>query len=214
MEFPGLIEEEFLDHFDKDKTAFESGKNLLSFQMANELTKRILLKEREFISQLSDPLFIEYVEFTMVGEMEIEVNGESRKIQLKGIADRIDSYGDQIRVIDYKSGVVKTDHVELGEFKEGQDILSYVHSTKHALQLLMYLYLYREVNGVIPSQAAIYSMVSIKDGVLPLRIKNEGDLGELVNRLPEFFESFISALLHSDEPLTHNEDAKFCQFCQ
>jgi hypothetical protein len=70
------------------------------------------------------------------------------------------------------------------------------------------------VNGVIPSQAAIYSMVSIKDGVLPLRIKNEGDLGELVNRLPEFFESFISALLHSDEPLTHNEDAKFCQFCQ
>ena len=214
MQFPGLIEEEFLTHFDKDKTAFESGKNLLSFQMANELTKRILLKEREFISQLTEPLFIEYVEFTMEAEMEIEINGESRKIQLKGIADRIDSYGDQIRVIDYKSGVVKTDHVELGEFKEGQDILSYVHSTKHALQLLMYLYLYREMNGVIPSQAAIYSMVSIKDGVLPLRIKNEGDLGELVNRLPEFFESFISALLQSDEPLTHKEDAKFCQFCQ
>lgn len=212
--YPSHIEAEFLKHFDNDKSAFETGKNLLSFQMANELTKRILLNERDFVSQLSVPLFIEYIEHTMEADLVINVEGIPRTIKLKGIADRIDSYGDQIRVIDYKSGKVKKDHVELGELKPEQDLLSYMHSTKFALQLLMYLYLYREMKGVLPTEATIYSMVSIKEGTFPLQSKEAINLEELVNRLPEFFEAFVSELIDKEGRLKHNTEFKYCQFCK
>jgi ATP-dependent helicase/nuclease subunit B len=212
--YPNLIEEQFTRHFHGDRSAFDSGKNVLSFQMALELTRRILLKEREFIAQLNVPLFIEYIEFTMEAELEIQHEGKPRKIRLKGIADRIDSFGNEFRVIDYKSGKAKKSEVTLDERKADQDIVSYISATKHALQLLMYMYLFRSIKGFLPSQASIYSMVSIEEGPLPLCIKNDGLLQDVVDELPAFFEQFVHELLNQNAALRHNPESKYCSFCE
>jgi hypothetical protein len=45
------INKEFSEHFNNDKEAFSKGKNLLSFKMAVELTKRFLEKEKEFLTK-------------------------------------------------------------------------------------------------------------------------------------------------------------------
>jgi len=64
QKYEALIRNEFLKHFDDDASAFESGKNLLSFRMATELTKRILEEERKFLLTQTSPVFIDKTRYS------------------------------------------------------------------------------------------------------------------------------------------------------
>ena len=102
--YPIILEQQFLKHFNNDKEAFTKGKNLLSYQMAMELTERFLKSEVKFLSEQKEPVFIEALEREYSAEIAIKFDGEEKKVRLRGFVDRIDSIGDKIRIIDYKTG--------------------------------------------------------------------------------------------------------------
>ncbi|MEY3236173.1 MAG: hypothetical protein RI883_274 [Bacteroidota bacterium] len=211
-QYEGLITKEFLEYFNKDKDAFSSGKNLLSYQMALELTKRILEQEKKFIASQTEMVFIEYLELELKADMEIEVFGEKKTLRFKGFIDRIDSIGGKIRIIDYKSGKVKEDDVVVKKINE--DLIKTFGGTKHALQLALYCYLFRENFGELPEQASIYSLINIKDGIFPLSSKTS-TVEEVINLFPDFVVQLCEQIYNKDMPFTHDTKAQFnyCLYC-
>jgi RecB family exonuclease len=211
-QFEGLITKEFLKYFNEDKDAFSSGKNLLSYQMALELTKRILEQEKKFIASQTEMVFIEYLELELKADMEIDVFGEKKTLRFKGFIDRIDSIGGKIRIIDYKSGKVKEDDVVVKKINE--DLIKTFSGTKHALQLALYCYLYRENFGELPEQASIYSLINIKDGTFPLSAKNS-TVEEVINLFPDFVTQLCKQIYDKELPFTHDTKAQFnyCLYC-
>ena len=211
-QFEGLITKEFLKYFNEDKDAFSSGKNLLSYQMALELTKRILEQEKKFIAAQKEMVFIEYLELELKADMEIDVFGEKKTLRFKGFIDRIDSIGGKIRIIDYKSGKVKEDDVIIKKINE--DLIKTFGGTKHALQLALYCYLYRENYGELPAEASIYSLINIKDGTFPLSSKTS-TVEEVINLFPDLVAQLCEQIYDKELPFSHDTKAQFnyCLYC-
>jgi ATP-dependent helicase/nuclease subunit B len=214
-EFKPMMVEQFMKHFDNDATAFQTGRNLLSFEMACELTERILKKELTFLEEQSEPVFIEFIEVELRGEVEIELDGEKRAIPLRGFVDRIDSIGGRIRIIDYKSGKVKESDVRLSVFESTKDIVSYFSSTKHAVQLAFYTFLYHQKTGNYPTCSSIYSLVNLNEGLFELQA-NEMTQEELMELFPSFVQGLISEIYDKNKPFAHQPAAyrSWCQYCE
>lgn len=206
------IRQRFLLHFDGDDYVLKSGKNFLSFTMAVRLTKRLLKKEKEFIASLKEPLFIEYLEATFKVPMEIEINGVIKTIQLTGNIDRIDSIGNHIRIIDYKSGTVKSDDVKITKSKSDQ---SAKFTNKHVLQLMMYAYLFKEVTGKEASTVAILSLINISNGLFELNATGDMlSLKEITATLPERIKQIVQEMYNTNTSFGHDSESKYCMYCQ
>ncbi len=210
----GCMQQEFLKHFNGDKKAFSQGKNLLSYRMALELTERILKQEKAFVAAQKEPVFIEYLEVEMEAEMEIELNGEPKKLVLKGFMDRIDSVGSKVRIIDYKSGKVNSKDVTLPEFDQSSDWLHVFGNTKHAVQLAMYCYLYRANMGKLPDETGIFSLVNIAKGLFPLQ-SNSHSVEEIMNVFPLFVQQLVEEIYDETIPFEHQVKGmkSFCLYC-
>jgi CRISPR/Cas system-associated exonuclease Cas4 (RecB family) len=214
QKFEALIRNEFLKHFDDDASAFESGKNLLSFRMATELTKRILEEERKFLLTQTSPVFIEYIEIEMHAQVNITVNGQPKTIALKGFIDRIDSVNGKIRIIDYKSGKVKSEDVSMSGYDPDTSLIDYFSSTKHAIQLSLYTLLYQQNSGQFPESANIYSLVNLKGGLFPLQ-SNSLDYTEITLLFEAFLQEVVNQLYDKEIPFFHQVKGhrSYCQYC-
>ena len=214
QKFEALIRNEFLKHFDDDASAFESGKNLLSFRMATELTKRILEEERKFLLTQTSPVFIEYIEIEMHAQVNITVNGQPKTIALKGFIDRIDSVNGKIRIIDYKSGKVKSEDVSMSGYDPDTSLIDYFSSTKHAIQLALYTLLYKQNSGQFPESANIYSLVNLKGGLFPLQ-SNSLDYTEITLLFEAFLQEVVNQLYDKEIPFFHQVKGhrSYCQYC-
>ena len=214
QKFEALIRNEFLKHFDDDASAFESGKNLLSFRMATELTKRILEEERKFLLTQTSSVFIEYIEIEMHAQVNITVNGQPKTIALKGFIDRIDSVNGKIRIIDYKSGKVKSEDVSMSGYDPDTSLIDYFSSTKHAIQLALYTLLYQQNSGQFPESANIYSLVNLKGGLFPLQ-SNSLDYTEITLLFEAFLQEVVNQLYDKEIPFFHQVKGhrSYCQYC-
>lgn len=213
--YEALIRAQFMLHFNEDVKAFETGKNLLSYKMALELTKRILEKEKAFVAQQKEPVFIEFIEATMEVPLTINVLGQPKTIRLKGVIDRVDSIGNKIRIIDYKSGKSKEEDVKFPT-KTENGLIQAFSSKKHLVQLTWYSYLYQQQFGILPNDAAIYSMVNISESPLILKSK-EKTLQEIVDLFPAFIEEVFTDLYDVEKPFEHLGNdffGSFCSYCE
>jgi len=209
-DYEALMFDQFMKHFGNNKKAFETGKNLLSYKMSLELTKKILEKEKQEIEQGVER-FIYQLESYMTAEVEIEIGNEKRKILLQGFIDRIDGENDKMRVIDYKSGYVKEEQVVFKMDKTG-DVKKSFLGTTHALQLAFYGLLFEKKFGFIPHNTAIYSLVNTQDGLFNLK-SDSLSLKEIINLLPELIQQLMTELYDGDQLIEHSSENKYCQFC-
>lgn len=210
-QFTMHLDDQFLKHFNGDRDAFMKGKNLLSYEMAKELTKRFLKSEKAFLEQQSEPVFIEALEQSYNVEIEVEVHGALKKVNLRGFIDRIDRVGDSIRIIDYKTGKVNATDVSL-RVKDTDDelIVETMSKTKHVLQLIMYAYLYKQKHGVVPT-SSIISFVSKANEPFTLNTQKM-DLEEMIENFPRYIALILEGIYDVDVPFAHNA-AQFVSYC-
>lgn len=80
-----------------------SGQNLIAFEMLKRFISKILQKDKEYSpfeiigleTKASDGFYY---------DIPVSINGEKKRVGLKGIIDRIDKKDNKIRIIDYKTG--------------------------------------------------------------------------------------------------------------
>ena len=207
-----ILSAKFASHFGNDKEAYATGKNLLSFQMASELTKNFLMEQRKLVIEKS--VFVDSLEEEFIHELTLDIHGIPKKIRLKGFVDRIDRVDGRIRIIDYKSGVVKPENVTI-KYTVKDDLTKKVINEKHTLQLLTYCYLYKMKYGVQPSEVGIYSFVKNQAGFLNLSFSSE-DLDFYINKFPEILTELIENVYDPLIPFEHTvryEEHSYCSYC-
>ncbi|NNF76177.1 MAG: PD-(D/E)XK nuclease family protein, partial [Flavobacteriaceae bacterium] len=103
------------------------------------------------------------------------------KINLKGQIDRIDDFNGTTRVIDYKTGQVSSDQVEIVEWP---DLISDYKASGKSFQVLMYAFMLNSL-GMIddPIEAGIISMRNLNSGFLKFAKKNRKGHGAIKNSI-------------------------------
>ena len=191
------------------------GKNLLPYKMAIELTERFLNSEVKFLSEQRELVFIESLEQTYNALIPIEVNGEMKEVNFKGIIDRVDRVGDQVRIIDYKSGKVGPDDVAFRSKKDVNEeaITETLGDRKHVLQLIMYAFLYKHKHDILPT-SSIISFISGNNLPFVLDTK-KNELEEVIASFPKYIGRILSEMYDSEIPFAHKVKAQhsYCQYC-
>ena len=209
-----VMHQKFMKHFNGDRDSFMKGKNLLSYQMAIELTERFLKSEVKFLSEQTELVFIEALEQEYSALIPVEVNGETKEVNFRGFIDRIDRVGEQVRIIDYKSGKVNTDDVEFRVKDTTEEFITEtLGAKKHVLQLIQYAFLYKHTHGILPT-SSIISFISGNNEPFVLDTK-KSEFEDVVDNFPVYIGRILSELYDSDIPFAHDTSQyySYCQYC-
>ena len=131
---------------------------------------------------------------------------------LKGKADRIDRQGGKVRIIDYKTGILKD-----AEVKVPSQIDSIADIPEKAMQLLIYKYLYLKEHPDVKPEKVTAALFGLKNQRVCYELKV--DLPELnddfMGTMDQLLTGAIADLLDRSKPFTQPTDTKVkpCHFC-
>ncbi|MBU2926650.1 PD-(D/E)XK nuclease family protein [Winogradskyella psychrotolerans] len=150
-------------HFEDlyNKGGFSSGKNLIIFEIAQRYISNFLNLEIESLNQGHE---IKILSIESDERIDIAIDGLDFPIKLKGKVDRVDMFDGVVRVIDYKSGKVEQNKVEIVDW---EDITTDYIKYSKPFQILCYAYMMRQNNRIqLPIEAGIISFKNLNEGFL------------------------------------------------
>jgi RecB family exonuclease len=220
----GLLEEEFA--LTMKGRVIESGMNLLLY----ELAQKLMLDFQRQQSQLSG-LTVIGTEQTLETYLTIPLkNREPLQVRIAGKIDRIERYGDKIRIVDYKTG--KVDLPDKTP-KDLRDKLLLDGREDKMRQLWMYRYLalknISEYGGLprdrakkdiypavgLPVEAGFYSFRDLNGGFKtnPVSFGADDSVIQYINDSEDLLREIIQRMLDIDEPFRKTDQLETCQYC-
>lgn len=201
------LAERFADHVPKE--SIMQGTNLLAFEVAKVYVDRVLEYDLELVSD-GKPNTVLKLEQELVGELQVELDGASIAVKLKGTADRIDRTSTGlVRLIDYKTGSAdKTLNISKAEqFSSSK--------ADYAFQLMMYHLMYAQGSGSANTSPNIFFLrlndiekaITVSEEKVPLR----GDA--LVGYTEKVLKGLFEELFDRETPFIQTEDDKPCTYC-
>lgn len=153
------VEKNFLDVYKQGDIT--KGKNLIVFEIAKRYVSNFLYQE---IEALKDGNTIKIISVESDLSIPIEIAELNFPIKLKGKVDRVDEYNGTTRIIDYKTGKVEQNKVQLENWK---DITSDYDKYSKSFQVLSYaLMLSVEKRFSNKTEAGIISFKNLKSGFI------------------------------------------------
>ena len=190
---------------------FKQGLPDVGYNYLNQLTLNKLfenyLKHEEY-EVAHHELCIHEVEHTL--SSRLNVNGIS--CMIAGKADRIDQYDGQIRIIDYKTGLLHDRDVKVPEtISDLRDI------PEKAMQLLIYKYLYLKMHPETSPENVTASLFGLKNQHLrfDLKVENAALNEDFVATMEAFLTDLLSSMMDTGTSFSQPQDAKVkpCHFC-
>ncbi|MEN8929303.1 MAG: PD-(D/E)XK nuclease family protein [Flavobacteriales bacterium] len=195
---------------------YDTGKNYLFFHAAKKNILDFLTQEEKLVKD--NEVIVIGLEKKVEKAFPIELNGTIIQAKLKGTIDRIDRVNGELRVIDYKTGVVNANELEL---KDLDKIISDPNKSK-AFQLLFYGLLMEDSLAENEQfTSGIISFKRLNNGLLellfaegraankttwhPTKIEREEFIGKLQELIQTIFDTSLT--------FEHNEKAKYCDYC-
>ncbi|WLD23044.1 PD-(D/E)XK nuclease family protein [Flavobacterium dauae] len=176
-------------HLNYSDNADKQGKNLLAFEVAKRNIHLFLVLEKELL-QAGDVVEIIGLEQNL--ETVLSDNRLPYSVKLSGIADRIEIRNGILRIIDYKTGKVDLNQVQIKEINHITTDLKF----EKAIQLLLYGLMYQKETN-LPIQAGIYSFKNRKSGYLIFGLKEDKTVQEFItNELLLDFKTELIYLLN------------------
>ena len=166
-----------------------TGKNRLIFEVANRFVANFLTKERALLKDENNQLKIVATEENL--SAEITVDGLDFPIKLHGNVDRVDELNGELRIIDYKSGMVKSPELKVLDFNALREKEQY-----KAIQVLLYAFLYtksKNFDFTKNLKGGIYSFKNLNEGFLSINFSSNYKNPE-TNITQEKLEEFIAQL--------------------
>jgi ATP-dependent helicase/DNAse subunit B len=207
------LEIAFQEKYPDGETGY--GKNLLITRVARIMLDQFLGQQTELLIALENSgksqTLLHLEEFFDTQET-IDFEGGQLTIKLKGKVDRIDQVGEQLHVIDYKTGAVKASELKIKDWE------SLVSDPRHgkAFQLLLYAYVF--INSQDRKEATTVtgniSMRELSKGFQRVQLPGNSSIDQ------ESLAVFRQQLLHLLEtiwsPTTEfyqTEDTAQCIYC-
>jgi len=194
----------------------------LSFDVSVNLLNSFIDKQIKELKVINFPIFIKELEEAIEANFTWNINGTDKSIKIKGNADRIEQFGSEYRIIDYKSGKCDADKVSLSKPSiKNPDInlknITYHDKKAYARQLLMYAIMFQQQ---FPERtnfsAGIISMINIKEWVQNVKVvgdKNELLTEEILDLFKDEIKSVIESMYDPEFIYAHNDKALYCEYC-
>ena len=194
----------------------KEGKNYLSLQIAQKLTKDFLKLELQLLEEVAN----QNKQVTIAAKeeaLEHQLTIDGVDFKLIGKADRIDFEGDLLRIIDYKTGKVEDNEIVITEYDE---IISNPKKAK-AFQLLMYAYLYLKMNPQyigFEVVAGNFSFKNLKSGLIKvskkINFKEKQAINVDANALEDFEEQLELVLMQiMNDDFVQTDVVSACEWC-
>jgi ATP-dependent helicase/nuclease subunit B len=190
----------------------KSGKNLLTFNVAQSYITTFLKKEIDFVNKTKEAVYIKSLEKELTATVNVHVEGKEQAVNLKGFADRIDAFGNVVRIIDYKTGVVKPAEINVKAISEVIE----PNKKNKAFQVLMYAFIYAQNNELdnIELQTGIISFRKLSSHFMAFKQDKEVSItNEVLEDFKQALNELLANMLDVSQPFEHNHDAKYCKFC-
>jgi ATP-dependent helicase/nuclease subunit B len=140
---------------------FTKGKNLIIFEIAQRYILNFITTE---IQSLKKGHHIKIIAIEADEKIEINIEGLNFPIKLTGKVDRIDQFNGITRVIDYKSGKVEQNKVEIVNW---EDLTTDYDKYSKSFQILCYAYMMHQKKHItLPIEAGIISFKNLNAGYL------------------------------------------------
>lgn len=192
--FPRIKKEvlsSFIEEYPKGQV--KEGKNRLVYEVIVQFINRFLKKEQQ---KVKEGRVIRIVALEKSLEATIDFPNFDFPIKIKGIVDRIDEVDGVVQIIDYKSGKVLPNQLNINDF----DKLATEYKYSKSLQILLYAYLFTQ-NELYDSskelQAGIISFKNLQTGYMPVNFgtTRKKDFTITTTRLEGFIETTEQLLL-------------------
>ncbi|PQJ76999.1 PD-(D/E)XK nuclease family protein [Polaribacter glomeratus] len=208
LEMEKIAKELVVKHF---KIQFKNGdlstgKNRLIFEVANRFVTNFLSQEKLLLKDKKNQLKIIATEENL--SAEIEIDGIDFPIKIHGNVDRVDELNGEIRIIDYKSGMVQSSELKVLDFEQLRTKEQY-----KAIQVLLYGYLFTKSKNFDSSKtlkAGIFSFKNLNQGFLSINFSSnyrnpdytitQEKLEEFLVRIKEYIKEIYNPAIGFIEP--------------
>lgn len=165
----------------------KTGKNHIIFEIAKRYVHSFLKQELNLIEK-NNKIIITQIE--SLKEVQLHIPELDFPVKLRGMVDRIDTFNEITRIIDYKTGKVIQSDLNLIDWEEL--ITDYKHSKK--IQVLTYALMTTNSIQNKMTKAGIISFKNLNEGFLPFT-KKESPRGKGDTTIsPEMLSSFKNQL--------------------
>lgn len=174
------IEDKVTHHFKKEykEGDITKGKNLIIFEIAKRYVSNFLDLEIEDLKAGNE---IKIVDIEAENSITIDFTELNFPVNLGGKVDRIDEYNGVTRIIDYKTGRVDQNLVEIVNW---EDITTDYKKYSKSFQVLTYALMMQQQGGIkLPIEAGIISFKNLNAGFLSFTKKDKAGNGAKKDRL-------------------------------
>ena len=182
-----LVVKHFKIHFKNGD--LRTGKNRLIFEVANRFVVNFLAQEKKLLKDQNNQLKIIATEENLSAKIEIE--GIDFPVKIHGNVDRVDELNGEIRIIDYKSGMVKSSELKVLNFAELREREQY-----KAIQVLLYAFLYtksKKYNSSKNLKGGIFSFKNLNQEFLAINFSSNYRSPE-TTITPEKLDQFLEEI--------------------
>lgn len=145
---------------------FSKGKNLISFEVAKRYISNFIDRE---IADIKAGNTIKIIKIETDLTLEIPIPELNFPVKIHGKVDRVDKYNGQLRIIDYKTGLVNQGDVELVDWEE----LGLDYKFSKAFQILTYALMMNKEIPINNAEAGIISFKNLGSGFLKFGVKEK-----------------------------------------
>lgn len=187
------------------------GKNLLTLKVALKFINNFLDAEKETISRSENegrPLIIKALE----QELESAVVVDHQIIKIRGKADRIDSLGKEIRIVDYKTGIADNKELSFDEWDEVRTDASLAKS----FQLLTYAWMFQRMNPAITENivSGIITFRELSAGLKTVKVNGSEQLNvEVLSQFENQLKELLTGIFDKGQPFTQTIEHDNCEYC-
>ncbi len=208
------INEAFSTHFKEGN--INHGKNLLIVNVAQELFKNFIkheIKELKRSQATNNFKSITSLEEKYSTILDLTIKGESQKVKLHGVIDRIQTADGITEIIDYKTGSINPGDLKL---KSWEDLITNKKFDK-AFQLLFYAWLFNKrktkYSKII---SGIYPIKRISSGFLKIMAPeqmNDVITNDDLNEFESLLSKLLIEILDSSLNFEQTDDLTTCEYC-
>ena len=166
------VEKQFLKFY--HKAHIRKGKNLIIFEVAKRYLLNFLNDEIKTIEKGHSVKILSIEEDVST---QLHLDQLPHPITLKGQIDRVDEFDGMVRIIDYKSGLVKSNHLELVDWDE---LTTDYDKYGKSFQVLMYVFILNQKKDIsLPVEAGVISFKNLKEGFIKFTKKDRMGRGAI-----------------------------------
>jgi len=215
----GFLKSAFESHYQFNKEVLLGGKNYLSFEIADHLTKRFLQQEKKILKEAKGHFFLASVESKFERILTVDLpNGKEIHVKFKGFIDRIDQVNGETRILDYKSGKCTEENVHIKKpyrgASEAEQLMKIIQKEPYIFQLLIYNYLYFGKYQKYPQKTGIISLINVQNSPFFLRNELTDDIYSLMELFESALREIVLSVFNEDTTFEHNLSSLYCQYCE